>query len=55
MNKLEKIMYAIWWFACGIMLLGIIWFITMFIMLVRYKDCYNNNFELPYCEKYKDF
>lgn len=41
-----------------ILLISIIMFGCFFYMtfkLWRFRYCYDNNFELPYCEKYKDF
>lgn len=55
MNKLEKVCEIIAYIVLGIGFLMIIWFITMFILLLRYDECYDNSFELPYCEKYKNF
>ena len=41
-----------------ILLISIIMFCCFFYMtfkLWRFKECYDNSFELSYCEKYKDF
>ena len=41
-----------------ILLISIIMFVCFFYMtfkLWRFRECYDNNFELYYCKKYKDF
>ena len=41
-------------------LLGVVGFIILFFLisyydLVKFKKCYDNNFNLNYCEKYKSY
>ena len=36
-----------------IVLFGLFFYFTY--RLYRYKQCYDNNFQLSYCEKYKNF
>lgn len=43
---------------CIILLLVSLMFLIIlhtYIRLYRFKKCYDSNFTLPYCEKYKDF
>ena len=39
---------------CGFTLL-IMAFVISYVKLARFKNCYDNNFKFPYCEKYKNY
>ena len=39
----------------GACLLIFIVFTVSYIRLARFKNCYDNNFKFPYCEKYKNY
>lgn len=42
----------------GLLLICILFIAIAFYTTYRlwqFKQCYDNSFELPYCEKYKDF
>lgn len=52
MNKKYQIILIILLSIC-IIFIGIAFY--SFYNLWRFKQCYNNNFELPYCEKYKNY
>ena len=30
-------------------------FVFSYFRLARFKNCYDNNFKYPYCEKYKNY
>lgn len=54
-NFIEKVFKII---VSIVIILGfamIIWFIAMFIMLSKYDDCKDMNFQQSYCDKYKNF
>ena len=55
MSKLEKVFNVIGWIVVIFALLFIIGFVAMIIMLVRYDECRQGEFESAYCERYKDF
>ncbi len=55
MGKLEKVMYILGFIAVLLILSFITFIVIMAWKLDRYDKCYDNNFELSYCEKYKDF
>ena len=52
MNKLYKIIVSLMLLTFTLSI--IVAFYTAY-RLWRFKQCYDNNFELHYCEKYKDF
>lgn len=52
MTKDQKIIIILLLITC--LLFIAIAFYTTF-RLWRFKQCYDNNFELPYCEKYKEY
>lgn len=33
----------------------VLMFIISYYNLYRFKDCYDNSFKFPYCEKYKNY
>ena len=54
-NFVEKVFQII---AFIVVILGfamIIWFIAMFVMLSKYDNCKDMNFQPSYCTKYKNF
>ena len=54
-NFVEKVFQII---AFVVVILGfamIIWFIAMFVMLSKYDNCKDMNFQPSYCTKYKNF
>lgn len=52
MNKLYKIISLLILLAYTLFI-GVAFYATY--RLWQFKQCYDNSFELPYCEKYKDF
>lgn len=55
MNKLEKTFEVIGWFVIILTLIMLIGFIFMIVVLSRFDKCKDLDFQLPYCEKYKNF
>ena len=53
MKEKESIGYLLILFG-GVILL-ILAFIISYFRLARFKNCYDNNFKFPYCEKYKNY
>lgn len=52
MNKFWKIIFIVL-LLFDILFIGIAMYTTF--RLWRFKQCYNNNFELSYCKKYKNY
>ena len=52
MNKTWKIIFIVL-LLFDILFIGIAMYTTF--RLWRFKQCYDNNFELSYCEKYKEY
>ena len=52
---MEKLLETIIYITMLIVVVMICCFIIMVIKLIRFDKCNKNNFELSYCEKYKDF
>ena len=55
MNKLEKVMYVLWFIDVILVLSFVAFILIMAWKLVKYDECKAIDFNTNYCEKYKDF
>ena len=55
MNKICIMIKIFIGIICFLTILMFVWFIAMIVMLKQYHDCYEMDFSIPYCEKYKNF